>query len=61
MEKIIDFLPHDVVIRDIKDPSIVIASRCVDDSSRLYKFDNFQPSSLTTVLIVHSNENKTWA
>jgi hypothetical protein len=51
--KTIEFLPHDVVIRDLKDPSIVIASGHIDDSSRLYKFDSFEPSSPTTIFIAH--------
>jgi len=38
--KNIEFSPHNVVIGvDVKDPSIVIASMCVDDCSRLNKFE----------------------
>jgi len=46
-------LLHDVVIRDIKDPYIVIALGHIDDSSRMCKFDSFEPSSPTTILLAH--------
>jgi hypothetical protein len=39
--KTIDFSPHQVVIRDIKDPKHVLATRIVDDITKLYKFGNF--------------------
>jgi hypothetical protein len=59
--KIVKFSPHDVVIEDLKDLSIVIASGYVDDSSRMYKFDNFEPSFPTTIFIAHVDDlRKIW-
>jgi hypothetical protein len=40
--KPIDFSPHNVVIRDLKDPSILTDLGHVEDSSRLCKFDKFE-------------------
>jgi hypothetical protein len=36
--KTVEFSPHQVVIKDLKDPNHVIATRIVDDITRLYKF-----------------------
>jgi hypothetical protein len=38
--KTIEFSPHQVVIKDLKDPKHVLATRIVDDITRLYKFDS---------------------
>jgi hypothetical protein len=40
--KIIDFSPHQVVIKDLKDPKHVLANGIANDITRLYKFENFQ-------------------
>jgi hypothetical protein len=42
--KTVDFSPHQVVIKDLKDPRHVLATGIVDDITRLYKFDNFGSS-----------------
>jgi hypothetical protein len=57
----INFSPHQVVIRDLKDPKHVIATRIVDDITRLYKFDNFGSSSFSSVFVAHSDDlRKLW-
>jgi hypothetical protein len=38
--KIVEFSPHQVIIKDLKDPKHVLATRIVDDITRLYKFEN---------------------
>ena len=50
------FTPHQVVIRDLKDPRHVLATRSVDDITKMYKFDNFGSSSLPLVFVAHSDE-----
>ena len=40
--KKIEFSPHDVVIKDLKYPRHILATGIADDSTRLYKFDNFE-------------------
>ena len=49
------FTPHQVVIRDLKDPQHIIDTRS-DDITRLYKFDNFGSSSLQSVFVAHTDE-----
>ena len=39
--KTVTFTPHQVVIKDFKYPQNVLATRIVDDITRLYKFNNF--------------------
>jgi hypothetical protein len=39
--KTIEFSPHQVVIKDLKDPKHALAIGIVDDMTRLYKFNNF--------------------
>jgi hypothetical protein len=59
--KTIEFSPHQVVIKDLKDPKHVIATRIVDDITRLYKFDNFGSSSFSSVFVAHSDDlSKLW-
>jgi hypothetical protein len=59
--KIIEFSPHQVVIKDLKDPKHVLATRIVDDITRLYKFENFGSSSFSSVLVAHSDDlRKLW-
>ena len=50
------FTPHQVVILNLKDPQHIVATRSVDDITRLYKFDNFGSSSLPLVFVAHSDE-----
>ena len=40
--KIVEFSPHQVVIKDLKDSTHVLATRVVDDITNLYKFENFE-------------------
>jgi hypothetical protein len=42
--KIVEFSPHQVVIKDLKDPKHVPTTVIIDDIIRLYKFDNFESS-----------------
>jgi hypothetical protein len=37
--KTVEFSPHQVVIKDLKDPKHVLATGIVDDITRLYKFE----------------------
>ena len=39
--KIVEFSPHDVVIKNLKDPKNILATGIANDSTRLYKFDKF--------------------
>jgi hypothetical protein len=59
--KTIDFSPHQVVIKDLKDPKNVIATGIADDISRFYKFDNFGSSSFSSIFVAHSDDlRKLW-
>jgi hypothetical protein len=59
--KTVEFSPHQVVIKDLKDPKHVLAIGIVDDIARLYKFDNFGSSSFSSVFVSHSNDlSKLW-
>ena len=59
--KTIEFSPHDVVIKDLRDPRHILATSIVDDSIRLYKFDNFGSSSLPSKKCSHIDEvRKLW-
>ena len=59
--KIIQFSPHQVVIKDLKDLKHVLATGIVDDITRLYKFDNFGSSSFSSVFVTHSDDlRKLW-
>ena len=59
--KIVEFSPHDVVIKDLKDPKHILATGIADDSKRLYKFDNFGSSSLPSVFVAHNDDvRKLW-
>ena len=52
--KTVEFSPHDVVIRDLHDPDLVVATRSVDFASRLYRFDGFESSdTIGSSLIAH--------
>jgi transposase InsO family protein len=59
--KTIEFSPHQVVIKDLKDPKHVLATGIVDDITRLYKFDNFGSSTFSSVFVAHSDDlRKLW-
>jgi hypothetical protein len=54
--KTVEFSPHQVVIKDLKDLNHVLATRIVDDITRLYKFENFGSSSFSLCFIDHSDD-----
>jgi hypothetical protein len=59
--KTIKFSPHQVVIKDLKDPKHDLATRIADEITRLYKFDNFGSSSFSLVFVAHSDDlRKLW-
>ena len=59
--KIVEFSPHDVVIKDLKDPRHILATAISDDSTGLYKFGNFGSSSLPLVFVAHNDDvSKLW-
>ena len=59
--KIVEFSPHDVVIKDLKDPKHILATGIVDDSIRIYKFGNFGSSCLPSIFVAHNDEvSKLW-
>jgi transposase InsO family protein len=59
--KTIEFSPHQVVIKDLKDHKHVLANGIVDDITRLYKFDNFGLSSFPSVFVAQSDDlSKLW-
>jgi hypothetical protein len=59
--KTVEFSPHQVVIKDLKDPKHVLATGIVDDITRLYKFDNFGSSSFSSVFVADSDDlSKLW-
>jgi hypothetical protein len=59
--KTIEFSPHQVVIKDLKDLKNVLAIEIVDDITRLYKFDNFGSSYFSSVFVAHSDDlRKLW-
>jgi hypothetical protein len=54
--KTIEFSPHRVVIKDLKYPKHVLATRISDDITRLYKFDNFGSSYFPSIFVAHSDD-----
>lgn len=59
--KIVEFSPHQVVIKDLKNPKHVLATGIVDDVTRLYRFDNFGSSTLPSIFVAHSDDlSKLW-
>jgi hypothetical protein len=59
--KTVEFSPHQVVIKDLKDPKHILATGIVDDITRLYKFDNFGSSTFSSVFVAHSDDlSKLW-
>jgi hypothetical protein len=60
-DKTVEFSPHQVVIKDLKDPKHVLATGIADDITRLYKFDNFESSSFSSVFVAHNDDlSKLW-
>ena len=43
-------------MKDLKDPKHVLKIESVDDVTALYIFDNFELSSLPSVLVSHSDD-----
>ena len=59
--KIVEFSPHDVVIKDLRDPGQILATGIADDSTRLYKFNKVGSSNIPSVSIAHNDEvRKLW-
>jgi hypothetical protein len=57
----VEFSPHQVVIKDLIDSKHVLATGIVDDITRVYKFDNFEPSSFPLVFVAHRDDlSKHW-
>jgi hypothetical protein len=54
--KTIEFSPHQVAIKDLRDPKHVHATRIAYHITRLYKFDNFGSSCFPSVFVAHSDE-----
>ena len=53
--KTVTFTPHQVVIKDFKDPQNVLATEIVYDITRLYKFNNFGSSHFPSIFVTHSD------
>jgi hypothetical protein len=59
--KTIDFSPHQVVIKDLKDPKHVLATGISDDITKLYNFDNFGSLAFSSVFVAHRDDlSKLW-
>ena len=59
--KTVMFTPHQVVIKDFKDPQHVLDTIIVDDITRFYKFNNILSSPFPSVFVSHSdNLSKLW-
>jgi hypothetical protein len=59
--KTIEFSPFQVVIKDLKYIKHFVATRIVDDITKLYKFDNFGSSYFQSIFFSHSNDlRKLW-
>jgi hypothetical protein len=59
--KNVEFSPHQVIIKDLKDPKHVLTTRIVDDITGLYKFDKFGSSSFQSIFVAHRNDlRKLW-
>ena len=58
--KIVEFSPNDIIIQELQNLDIVVASVKVDHTSQLYKFDSFE-SSLGSSFIAHADAlSKLW-
>ena len=59
--KIIEFLPHQVVIKDFKDPRNALATGIIDDITKLYNLENVGSSSLPLIFVAHNDDvTKLW-
>jgi len=59
--KTVEFSPHNVVIKDLRDPRQILATRMANDSIRLYNFNKFGSSTLPLVFVAHNDEvRKLW-
>ena len=55
------FTPHQVVIKDFKNPQNFLATGTIDNITRLYKFNNFGSSPFPSVFVAYSdNLCKIW-
>ena len=55
------FTPHQIVIKDFKDPKHVLSTKIVNVITWLYKFNNFGSSPFPSVFVAHSdNLRKLW-
>jgi hypothetical protein len=54
--KTVEFSPHQVVIKDLKDLKHVLATGIVDDITKLYKFYNFGSLYFSLVFVAHSDD-----
>ena len=53
--KTVEFTPHQVEIKDFKDPKHVLATKIVENIAKFYKFNNVGSSPFPSVVIAHSN------
>lgn len=52
--KTIEFTPHDVTIKDLHNPNIIVATKSIDPTSWLYHFDGFEsPAPFDSSSIAH--------
>jgi hypothetical protein len=59
--KTVEFSPHQVVIKDLKDPKHILPTGIADDITKLYKFDNFGSSKFSSFFVAHSDDlSKLW-
>ena len=60
--KIVEFSPHDVVIRDLHDPKMIVATGSAEFASCLYKFDGFESSDdIESCFVAHEDSvSKLW-
>ena len=60
--KIVEFLPHYVVIQDLYDFEMIVGTGSVDSTSHLYRFDGFEYSDdIGSCHIAHADSvNKLW-
>ena len=54
--KTVTFTPHQVVIKNFKDPYHVLSTRIVDDITRLYKFNDSGSSPLPSIFVARSDD-----
>ena len=55
------FTPHQIIIKDFKNPQNFFATRTIDGITRLYKFNYFGSSPFPSIFVTHSdNFRKIW-